>query len=192
MVFPLVTYGCESWTVVFVVQLLSLCLTLCDPMDCSMPGFPVHHHVPEFVQAHVQWVSDATQPSYPLLSEELMSSNYGAGEDSWESLGHQEIKPVNLKGNQPWIRLQYFGHLMQTADTLEKSLMLGKIEGKGEEGIRGWDGWMLIDMNLGKLREMERDREAWCAAVHQVTKSQTWLGNWTTATTEKLRILSKN
>ena len=79
------------------------CLILCDPMDCSMPGFPVHQHVPELVQAHVQWASDATQPSRPLLSEELMSSNYGAGEDSWESLGQQEIKPVNLKGNQPWI-----------------------------------------------------------------------------------------
>ena len=118
----------------FCCSVAQLCLTLCDPMDCSMPGFPVHHHVPQLVQAHVQWVSDATQPSHPLLSEELMSSNYGAGEDSWESLGQQEIKPVNLKGNQPWIRLQYFGHLMQTADSLEKSLMLGKIEGRRRRG----------------------------------------------------------
>ena len=52
----------------FVVHLIvQLCLTLCDPMDCSMPGFPVLHHLPEFVQTHVHWVNDAIQPSYPLL-----------------------------------------------------------------------------------------------------------------------------
>ena len=51
-----------------------LCLTLCDPMDCSTPGFPVHHHFPEFVQSHVHWVSDAIQPSHPLSS--LFSSSF--------------------------------------------------------------------------------------------------------------------
>ena len=65
---------------------------------------------------------------------------------------------------------------MQTADSLEKTLMLGKIEGrKAEVGNRGCDGW--TDMNLGKLGEMVRDREAWRAAVHGVTKSQTQLGD---------------
>ena len=103
----------------------------------------------------------------------------------------REINPESLEGLMLKLKLLYFGYLMQTADSLEKSLMLGKIEGKGEEGIRWWDGWMLLDMNLGKLRE-KRDRQAWCAGVHQVTKSRTWLGNWTTATTEKLRILSKD
>ena len=78
----------------------------------------------------------------------------------------------------------HFGHLMPTADSLEKSLMLGKIEGKRIRGcprMRGLDGnTSAMDMNLGKLREMVRDREAWRAAVHRVAKSWTWLGHWTT------------
>ena len=100
--FPLGHGWCESWTIV--VQSFSCVELFATPWTaCSMPGFPVHHHVPELVQTHVQWVSDATQPSRPLLSEEVMSSNCGASEDSWESLGQQEIEPLNLKGNQPWI-----------------------------------------------------------------------------------------
>ena len=76
--------------------------------------------------------------------------------------------------------LQYFDHLMRTADSLEKSLMLEKIEGRREKGhhrIRWLDGITdAMDMNLGKLLEMVRHREAWHAAVHGVAKNLTWLG----------------
>ena len=75
------------------------------------------------------------------------------------------------------LRLQYFGHLMQTDDSVEKSLMLGKTEGRRRRGwqrMRWLDGMPdAMDMNLGKLRKMVRDREAWCATVHGVAKSQT-------------------
>ena len=75
------------------------------------------------------------------------------------------------------LKLQYFGHLMHTANSLEKSLMLGKIEGRRKRGcqrIRWLNGITdAMDINLGKLREMVRDREAWRAAAHGVTKSRT-------------------
>ena len=109
-----------------------------------------------------------------------MLSNCGAREDPWRSnqLIQKEISPkYSLEGLMLKLKLQYFGHLMQKANSLEKILMLGNTEGRrkrGQQRMRWLNGTTdSRDMNLGKLQDMVRDRKAWCAAVHGVTKSQT-------------------
>ena len=134
MVFPVVTYGCESWTIKKAEhQRIDVFKLRCWRRLLKVPWMARRSN---------QSISREINPEYPL--EGLM------------------------------LKLQYFGHLMRTVNSLEKSLMLGKIEGRrrrGHQRMRWLNGITnAMAMNLGKLPEMVRDREAWHAAVHGVSK----------------------
>ena len=148
-----------------------------------------------FSSSHVQmWELDHDVRVGPLkrLSAELMLLNSGAGEEYWESPGQQgqtssilnEINPdYSLDRLMLPLKLQYFGHLMRRADSLAKTLMLGKTEGRrrrGQQSMRWLDGVTnSINLSSRKFKEKVKDREAWCPAVHGVAKSWTPQSDWT-------------
>ena len=133
-----------------------------------------------------------------LSTKELMLSNCGVGEDSWESLNCKEIQPVHLKGNQPWIFIGRTDAEAEGTNTLatwckelthwKRPWCWERLRAGREGGARRWDGW--CQLNGHEFEQTLGDsegRKAWHAAVHGVAKSQTWFTDWTTITTTPMK-----